>query len=217
MSWTAGVTQLRNLLSDGDKEKLRYRKRCIGQIDGTNLIFKTFEFRRVTDFGASNAPEGVYVSGTLVDIDEDFPDLGEFTLLTAPVDGDVVEATYYIQWFLDTELTDFLNDATQWLGLGDDFTVVPIGLQHAAKFYAAKLACEKLSLRWAEYISETYMMQDAPKTNDRSPVEKFIALAKNYFEQASLARKNYYQRNDEAEAPLFANAVGRISDVAPKR
>ena len=115
--WTTALQDLRNHLSDGATDRYHFRKRCFGEIDGTNTRFKTFEFRRVTDF---TQEEGVYINGVLqpasgVSSDSLIP--GEFILQTAPSDGSIVEASYYTQWFLDSELEDFLKQSSRWLSL----------------------------------------------------------------------------------------------------
>ena len=215
MSWTTGPTDLRALLSDGPTDKLRYRKRCIGQVDGNNTRFKSFEFKRATNFTESEEPQGVYVDGELQSVSEDFPEVGEFILQSAPSEGSVVEATYYVQWFSDDDLTLFLKQAGMWLG-SPNVANLPDGLVPAALFYGAKLACEKLALKWAEYQSDTYMMQDAPKENQRTPAQEYAALAKQYLNQAEKAQENYYTRQGQNLQPLFASIPGNVRDVPPK-
>lgn len=217
MTWSGAVTELRQLLSDGDTDKLRYRKRVIGYINGTNRVFKTFEFRRITNLITASAPLGVYVDGTAATVVADHSDVGEFELTTAPTDGSVVEASYYIQWFLDTELNTFLIRASEWLLFGENYSNLPDGLKPAAKFYAAKLACEKLALRWAEALSETYMLEDAPRSQDKLPINQYAALAKQYMAQAENARDSYYTRSGQSLAPLFGSIAGTIPDVVPKK
>ena len=66
MQWSTSVADLRAWLNDGPTDKLVSRKRCLGRIDGSNKIFKTFEFRRVTDFTTATSPFGVYVGPTQI-------------------------------------------------------------------------------------------------------------------------------------------------------
>jgi hypothetical protein len=217
MSYTSAINDLRNMLSDNVTDKLRYRKRCIGEVNGTNATFKTFEFRRVTNFATDPQPMGVYIDGVLGTVSADNQEVGEFTLSAAPLDGSVVEATYYVKYFIDAELDLFLQQSMSWLGYGIDFTTVATGLRPALLFYAAKQACEKLALRWAEHLSETYMLNDAPKVDARTPMAEYREMAKMYMDQAEKARKTFYQKNDQAEAVLFSSIAGSIRDVEPKR
>lgn len=224
MPWTTlqnARDDLRALISDGPKDKLRYRKRCIGDLNGTNTRFKTFEFRRVTDFSTeSGLSLGVFVNGVRktqgTGVTADFPEIGEFILDTAPSNTSRVEATFYIQWFLDSELDVFLKNGVQWLGLGEDATKVPPGLQPATMYYAAQEAMHKIAVRWAERLSEVYKAEDAVK-GETSPVDDFRRLAKDYKEKSEGLRKTYYQRNDQASAPLFGIAYGQAREVVPKR
>ena len=78
MAWTTSLADLRKLLNDGPKDKLRYRKRVIGIQNGANLIFKTFEFRRTESLVGATAPVGVYVDDTPVTVVSDDVPSGEF-------------------------------------------------------------------------------------------------------------------------------------------
>lgn len=214
-------SDLRALLSDGPTDKLRYRKRMIGDVNGVNLRFKSFEFRRVTDFFTeSSLSLGVFVNGVRqtegVQVTADFPEIGEVILSTAPSNTSRVEGTFYIQWFKDSELDVFLKNATQWLSMGEDVTKVEAGLQPASLYYAAQEAMHKMAVRWAERLSETYKMEDQIQ-GATTPVDDFRRLAKDYRDKSEALRKNFYLRNDQAEAPLFGVAAGRVCSVVPKR
>ena len=221
MSWITAVSELRTLLSDNTKDKHRYRKRVFGEVNGTNLSFKTFEFRRVTDFLTSAAPLGVYTNGVLLapaSVSVDYQETGDFTLVTAPVQGDVIEASYYIQWFNDDEITQFLTTATQWLNLGDNHTNLASGLRPAALKYSAAEAYQKLSLRWAEQLSESFLLNDAPDKDKRmSIVDAYRKSALDYRKEAETVRDDFYSRSGQQKQPLFGNIVGHVSDNVPKR
>lgn len=217
MSWLSAVSQLRDQLGDNPKMHLRYRQRVIGRVDGINTTFKTLDFRRVTSFLSSTIPEGVFVSGASAVVASDFPEVGEFTVTVAPPEGEVVEASFYVQWFLDSELEGYLISSAQWLGLGSDWLVIPDGLRPAAKFYASKQAMEQLSLRWSEYLSSTYLMEDAPRPEDKKNLEQYQRLAKLYWDQAESALKNFYTRSGQSLAPSFSSIPGSVRRVAPNR
>lgn len=213
MTWTTAKEDLRALLSDGPTDKLRHRKRCFGECNGTNVYFKTLEFRRVSDFTTESFPIGVWKNGTLLpssDIASDVLASGDFELAAAPVDGDVIEASYYAQWFLDSELDVFLKSGSNYLGFDGSVIDIPGGLQPAALHYAAADAYEKMAVRWRDWMSDVYRADDAPKKEDRTQTDDFLALSKAMQEKANFLRKNYYQRNDQAEAPLFGSVVGAV-------
>jgi hypothetical protein len=191
-------------------------------VNGTNLIFKTFEFRRVTNLKTQVGPSlGVFVDGVrlseVTGITSDDPAVGEVILTAAPLDGSVVEATYYSQWFLDAELDAFLRSATEWLQLGSDPTNIPGGLQPAAKYYAAQEAYHKLCSRWAEMQSETFRFEDSPSGETKTPVDYYRALANDARIKSEKLRNDYYSRSGQQLAPLFASIPGAVPRVQPKR
>jgi hypothetical protein len=213
MPWTSGVTELRTLLSDGPTDRYNFRKQCFGEINGTNTRFKTFDFRRVTDFTVT---QGVYVDGvlqTLPAVAQDSPETGEFILTSAPADGSLVEASYYIQWFLDAELQTFLTDSARWLLGADDFTLITGGLIPAALKYAASEAYLKQAQRWKVYLSSGYKVEDAPKEGASGQVQDFMQLAETYREQALKLRDEYYGRQGRSQQSSFAAVLGRVRSL----
>jgi len=220
MSWATALADLRLKLSDNSNDKLRAFKRVFGQVDGSNKVFKTFEFRRVTDFTSASAPLGVYINQVRQNtaaIASDDLGTGYFTLVAAPSGTDVVEATYYIQFFLDAELQSFLRFAANWLGLGDDYTQVPTGLVPSATHFALGEAYGKLSMRFAEHISETYRMEDAPTEDRFKIVDEYKQLAKMAREEAEHFRDEYYKRQGQHLSPLYGLNIGTVRDVGPNR
>lgn len=213
MSWTTAKDELRSLLHDGPTDKLRHRKKCFGECNGTNVYFKTFEYRRVTDFTAASFPLGIWKNGVLLsnaDIAQDVLDSGDFELVTAPVDGDLIEASYYIQWFLDAELDSFLTNASNFLGFGGNVLQTPEGLKPAALHYGAGEAYQKLALKWTEWNADMYRVDDNPKKDTQTVIKSYLELSQAMRDKAMTLRKNYYQRNDQAEAPLFGIASGAV-------
>jgi len=216
MAWTTSLADLRKLLNDGPKDKLRYRKRVIGIQNGANLIFKTFEFRRTESLVGATAPVGVYVDDTPVTVVSDDVPSGEFVLADAPTDGQTLRATYFIQWFIDDELTEFLQTAGQWIGIFD-VTAIQDGLQPAAIRYAAGLAYQKLSLRFAENMSEIYQLEDTPLDKSWNPVDIYAKLSDQMLKAATMIRDDFYTRKGQAKAPRFGSLYGNVQDPAPNR
>lgn len=221
MTWANPVLDLRQALSDGPTDKLVYRKRVFGECNGVNTSFKTFEFRRITSFStAAIAPLGVWISGVLKDstaIASDFPASGDFILTAAPLDSDVVEASYYYQWFNDDELSTFLRLASNWLSFGDDFTLVAGGLQSAAINYACYKAYDKLALRWSVMMSDTFLLNDAPVDKMKVIAKQYADAAENFREKAEKDAQFYYSRSAQNFQPLWGVAGGNIPDPTPKR
>lgn len=219
MPWTTSVDDLRTALSDGPEDRYNSRKRCFGEVNGTNTTFRTFEFRRITDFTSATAPLGIYVNGTRLpaaDITTDYPNTGEFVIGASgaiPVDGDVVEASYYNQWFLDAELANFLTVATNWLNSTSDVVQVAPGLQPAVLKYAQAEAYLKMAQKWRTWLSEMYKVEDEPKKPGLGPVDSFIKMAETFRKEALDARKEFYSRQDRNLQPLFGSVLGSVRNM----
>jgi len=223
MSWSIASAreELRTLLSDGPTDRIVYRKKVFGEIGTGNLRFRTFEFRRVTDFTTAVAPLGVWKNGSLlsaVSISADFPDTGDFVLANTVVlaDGDILEASYYVQWFIDSEVDEFMKGSTQWLGMGPDPTNIPDGLQPSALKYGAAEAYQKLAIRWTLHTSETFRLEDSPDGVQVNNAQKFTDMAKYFRSEALKLRDEYWTRQGQYLQPLFHSNVGRVRDIPPR-
>jgi len=222
MSWTTAVSDLRTKLSDNATDRLRAFKRVFGDINGVNTIFKTFEFRRITDLTAATGFLGVYKNGVRLnpstDLISDDIVTGYFQLAHAPVAGDMIEATYYSQYFLDSELQSFLRLASNFLAAGDEYTQIIGGLQTAALTYASAEAYQKLALRVADTFADTYKMQDMPDGEREKIIIQFKKSSEDARAEAMKLRNDYYEnRQGQALAPLWGNSLGGVLDVAPNR
>lgn len=218
MSWTTAVTDLRTLLSDGPMDRYSSRKRCFGEVNSTNLMFRTFEFRRITDFTTASLPLGVYVNGSIVPatgISSDYTSTGEFLFVSgnAPVDGDIVEASYYSQWFLDSELDDFLRTASNWLQSTSDYTVTPNGLWPTILKYAASEAYLKMAIRWKTFLSEMYRVEDEPHKPGTGPSDNYSKMAETFRAEALKSRDEFFTRQGRALQPLFGSVLGSVRQM----
>lgn len=220
MSWSTAVADLRVKLSDGPTDKLRAFKRVIGEVNGVNKVFKTFEFRRVSNFTTASSPVGVWLNQSLLAttaIASDDPATGFFTLVTAPTGNDVVEATYYTAHFIDSELQEFLRLSCNWLLTADDYSVIPEGLRPAALQYAMADAYGKLAMRFAEHLSETYRLEDTPDAKRFEMVAQYKDASKQARETAHTLRDEYYKRQGQHLSPLYGTAKGSTRTVGPNR
>lgn len=214
--WADPVGDLRVLLSDGPTDKLRANKAVIGVVNGTNAILKTFEFRRINNFAASGtlAPVGISIDGDIqkfTDFVSDNPDTGFFEL-SSPVDVNAnVTATYYIQWFLDTELQNFLSQASMWLGFSSDYTIVGDGLKFAALKFGCSVAYGKLALKYAEDVAqETYRGQDSKDDKRMEVVSAYQKASSAFLKEATALRDDFYTRKGQSKAPLFGTISGNV-------
>lgn len=227
MAWTTAISDLRSLLSDNSADRYFYRKKVFGNIDGINTSFKTFEFRRVTDFTdavSSAAPLGVYINGVRVDpatVASDNLSTGEFSLTNAPtVDpnlGTVLEATYYTQQFTDAELSGFLSNVNNSLQYGSDFTQLDPSLWEASLHLSAGDALRKIAMRWSMRSSETFLLEDEPKKQSLGAADSYFKMAQLFSSTGAKLRDDRYTRAGQALAPNFVNSFGRVRAVTPRR
>lgn len=216
MSWTTATADLRIQLSDGATDRYHFRKRCFGEVNGVNKRFKTFEFRRVTDFTVT---QGVYLNGVLqaiAKIASDSVSTGEFLLTTAPsasTEG-LVEASYFTQWFIDSELTSLLQVASLWANSGTDYTATPPGLIPSVLKYAAAEGYLKMAIRWRTYESSAYKVEDAPRDEVAAKVKDFTDMATVFRKEALDARTEFYKtRQGRALQPLFGSVLGNVQNM----
>jgi len=233
MTWAGPESDLRTMLSDNAKDKHCYRKKVFGNLDGVNLRFKTLEFRRLQNFTndviptppavdptVTTPPLGVWKNGallTVADIASDNPETGDFELVAPPANTDTLEASYYAQWFIDTEIQQFLRIACNWLSLGDDYTNIQPGLRPAALKYACAEAYQKLSSRWAQMLSEQYLLSDAMEKGRFNPVDAWMRSAELSRKEAYKTRDDFYGRSGQSNIPFAGSIQGRVSDPVPRR
>lgn len=221
MSWDTAVLELRTNLNDGPTDKIRAFKKVFGNVDGNNTVFKTFEYRRVTDFKTVAASgfigvqvDSTTVPGSLIQVDD--PETGYFRLAQAPSPPSVVEASYYVQFFNDDELSSFLNQAASFMSMAD-FTTIPTGLQIAALSYGTAQAYQKLASRFAEHMADVYRLEDMPDEKRTEMIASYSKLANSAFSNAIKLRNDFYTRQGEALQPLWGSSLGRQLDTPPNR
>jgi hypothetical protein len=217
VTWTSALPDLRTLLSDNGTDKLAWKKRCVGAPNGTTKDFKTFDIRRTASFVGALYPIGVFVNDTLSVVALDDIESGSFQLATAPLEGARIEATYYHQWFTDTQLSSFLNSASNFLGLAGNVANITSGLQPAALKYAAADAYQELAVRYARMISESFRMEDLPKDSLKQVIDSYEKLAEAYREQSKQLRDDYYQKQGRQLNPAGSAVWGTARDPKPNR
>jgi hypothetical protein len=209
------IDDVRLAISDGPLDKPVFRKAVQGTKNGNNLIFQTFDSRRVTDFTTATAPFGVYVNDELVKVTSDQPEFGSLALESAPDNPDTVEASYYFQWFNDTQLAQFIKNAMQFYNGTTDVTQAPDVATTCIRSFALAEGYKELSVRWARDNAQKYRMEDAP--DNKYGGNPYIPLHNLCLKEAQAARKYIYTRQDQNEEALFASIHDGLPDVAPNR
>lgn len=216
MAWPNVLADLRTLLSDAATDKLGYRKTVFGKADGVNRTFKTLEYRRITTLVGATAPLGVYVNGAIVSVTSDSLATGEFVLAVAPANTDTIEATYYSQWFIDADLSNFISYAVLWIQSGATADDIPPGLQPSVIKYAAADAYQDLAAKWAINYSNQLRVEDQPGANKRTPMDGWLKMASSYRVEAVSLRDQFYRRSGKALAPNFVTVTGAVTPVVPR-
>lgn len=219
MSWPTAITDLRTVLSDGPTDKIRANQAIVvGPIDGINGTFKTLDYRRVTAFASSATvfPLGIQINGAYVPaasvINEDLSS-GYFQLPPSTVGvNSKFTATFYIQWFIDSELDFFLQQTSLWLGQTTDYVnQTPDGLKDSALKHSCHLAYKKLALKFAEDPAIAALRAQDQKDDKRlDTVSQYQAAANTYWKQANDSRNDYYTRKGQPLAPMFGTVIGGV-------
>jgi hypothetical protein len=221
MGWattTDAIAEFRLQISDGPTDKLAFDKTVVGLIDGNNVNFKTFNVRRITALvGGDGSPLGAFVNGEVVSVISEELLSGIFVLKEAPSEGDTVTATYYYEWFLDTQLDTFLKTASRWALSDEDYTHTPNGLIDAVLYKACAKAYRELAVRFAKLYSEQYRMEDLPKEDLKKTQEQYSRLADMHEKQARSEMDFYYTRQGKNKQPLFSSINGNVKNVGPNR
>ncbi len=225
MGWADAATAyiaLRNLIKDNDQDKLCATKAVLGELNGSNKTFKTFEYRRLTDFSSSGTswPLGIYMNGSMLPssgVNRDDPDSGTFELTSAPDDRDSIRASYYYHWFTDVELESFLQNASTWLGQGTNYLNLVDGLNAAALRFAAQEAYVAAAMKYSTRMSEVYKLEDAPSEEILKALDAFRGMAKDFMKSATALRDDYWQRQGQPGAPNVAFSLGSVRDPQPRR
>lgn len=213
MSYPGALSDLRLLLADTDKSKCATRKRLVGNVDGDNAIFTTFDKNLYEDTVV------VYVNDEVVNFTVDDSVRGTLTLAVAPDENTKVNADYYFQWWRDVELTGYLNRGAQSCSIFDPATpeasylLVPQGLRDAVLYFAASDAnrAQVQYMIMRRHSEEFLIQQDG---NDDDNYSKMISSLQKqadwYFNNAVKIRDDFYERQGRRNAPAFnIKTVGR--------
>lgn len=136
---------------------------------------------------------------------QDVDQNGNFTLPVAPVSALLV--TYGWQFFTDTAIDNYVDQARQWLRQFQSVSMVPDGLNPALVHYAAGLALSALARQL------TLSAQKAGTAEiDLSDITKaYQAQAAALIKLAGAERDAYYSRGSEALDPTAVD----VSSVGP--
>ncbi|MBL0233237.1 MAG: hypothetical protein IPQ08_06190 [Chitinophagaceae bacterium] len=220
MPYTLALTELRQMLDDSPFNKKVSKKKLIGNIDGSNVRFISYDKRLYSDTLQVFVGEES-VGFTLVD------DVGGEIDLTEPPSGNVkVTASYYWQWWTDSELKNFLNKGAEMVGQSVTTTIdnaylnIPSGLKTGSLLIASSLAARALIsfIVLRKHSSEFLLEQDGNSDSNYDATLKTLQLLadmnwKNGIEQ----RDDFYKRQGRRNSPAFGIKIGQNRRYGPNK
>ncbi len=224
-SLAAATSDLRTFVNDGPVDRLVKEKVVIGATNGVNTTYMTWEDRIIGATLVVTIDYVPYPGAFTQALDANGINLtGTFTLATPgstppvpPVATAVVRAQYYFQYFLDAELQEALFMAANEMIETDDPTQVPSGLKYAMLYFAGSFAYQKLAIRWAQVLSNRFLVVEEPSHNENMQrPNMFQQIAKSLWDQGTKLRDGYYMRHGRRNAPAFNRYYPRIPIIGPR-
>lgn len=201
-------------LGDNDDDKVVKRKNVVGQINGVNKRFWTFDDRLV-------AKPAVYVDEAPIaaaDVTLEDAVLGQFLLASAPATGATLQAQYRYHYFLDAELQAAVQVATGEFVETDNVTQVDPGLKLAVLNIAGSHACTRQSVRWMERASDRFMADEKPTREEAlARSATFKDMARTMLSAGRQLRLDFFQNHGRRVRPAFTTVYQVLPPLGPRR
>jgi len=213
------VADLQRFVNDGPLDRFVKEKIVVNPADGVNTTFLVWDERLIgSTLVVSLDFVPVLFSSITQPLDSNGINItGQFTLATPPPQGTGIRASYFFQFFLLAELQEALQMAAQELNETDDITLVASGLKLAALSFAGSFAYQRLAIRWAQKLSNRFLMIEEPQNNENMMrPNMFRQIAKDLWDQGVKLRDSFYMRHGRRNAPAFNRFYPRIPNVGPR-
>lgn len=211
----AAVADLRRFLNDGPTDRPVKGKPVIGRVDAINTTFITWDDRLV-DGTLRVMDNNLVLPDTAVTLVDSIT--GEFTITPPPALTHTILALYYFQYFLDADMVEALEMATESISSSDDITTVAVGFRPAALAFASSWAYEKQSMRWTQRLSNRFRVEEEPTDKDVSERPKLFKLwADDFWEKGVKFRDDVYTRQGRRNVPSIARTSPFLPPIAPRR
>jgi hypothetical protein len=220
VSYTAAITEMRQLLADTEFHKRATKKKLIGKIDANNQTFFTYDKRLLED------SLEVYVNDEAVSFTLEDAIKGQLLLGDAPAKNTSVVASYYYQFWIDDEVKNFLNKGAEQVSQWTEATIdnaylsIPGGLKSPALMFAASMATDSLISYMINrrHSEEFNIEQDGNDDNGfSSMITAMKDQAKHYWDRGVQMRDDFYKRQGKRSAPAFAIKLGKTRQYGPMR
>lgn len=204
---TSARASLRSLLGDGEADHYEFRSVAYPAPDGVTRRFfagqpRLVENSLVVNVGSDEAS----VSGS--------PDWakGEFVLTTAPSASVEVHASFYYQWFTDTELDAFLLAGAGLLQY-EGVPPVVIGLRGAVLDFACYYAAMRKAMETADGPVASAQGYEANQSRS-SP--NWRLLAKEFWDAAAAKVKMFVENPAANAGPAMRFVSYRLGNDTPR-
>jgi hypothetical protein len=205
---TDAVNMIRACIGDAHQDRQEHKVDVTPSPDGLHDRFFVGRTRVVDESFR------VFVQGeTIEDNWQLEPATGVLTFNTAP--SGVVQTTYFWQWFYDTELLMYLDDAAQQIGyLSIDDTALPFALRSIVIDLALAHAFTRKASESAEHIeaaaTDGYTLRDRSHPN-------WLALAEASLKRSQTKFDWYINSPLAAARPSMAVTTFRLPIFTPRR
>lgn len=225
MSYDGAILELRQLLADTDFNKKASNKKLLGDINGENVNFITYD-KRISE-------DTIEVTITQADGEVIIPSVtvddaikGTITLSEAPALNSSVTANYYWRWWLDEELINFLNKGaetvsqTSILVPDEAYLQIPPGLKLAALDVAVSLAnSAQIQYMINRRHSEEFLLEQDGNddANFSNTISAMSGIVDAKLKSGLMLRDDFYKRQGKRFAPAFAIKLGVGKRYGPQR
>lgn len=230
MSYQNAILELRQIIADTASNKRTSGKRLIGNVDGVNKVFTTYDKRIVATTlqvfeGDTQLNKGFSLDDAIA---------GQISFTNAPAVQTVLTATYYWQWWLDAEVINFLNKGAETCGIVDPnanvapplkpsdqaYLLVPGGLKAAVLKIAASYAFDAIAAyMFARRHSSEYLVEQ--DGNDDEGYSKLIdscnKMSASNLKNGMLLRDDFYKSQGRQYKPSQQIKVVGTKQYGPSR
>lgn len=219
--YVGALLDIRQMLADTADRKRATNKKLIGAIDGVNVNFVTYD-KRLFDttlvvYNPPNTPVGFTLNDSVS---------GSITLDAPPLINTALTADYYYQFWLDSELINFLNKGAEATSVYTDaipdtayLSIIP-GMKSAALHLACSIANDALCayLVNRRHSEEFNIEQDGnDDTGFTNMINALKDRSKMFWDRGMLMRDDYYKRQGKRNLPAFAIKYGYTKNYGPNR
>ena len=205
------IESLRIAGEDAETSNRAFNESPVGAVNGTNTHFRLANRNIVPGSVLISDSTGVWRENAAAYgfVEDDVN--GMITFNTAPVLNTILTADYYWQWFTDTDMSEFINEAAQNLGYTDPTAVPQLQVTSLLKY-----ALNVLLLRKAQAYTRKFSSSSGGISQEVAAVaNQFQEEAKQAFDEGVKLMNNYYTRSGARQAPASGTTTYKVDPFTP--